>query len=225
MIWAADANAQLSVGAGYNLGTTTLSLQGDSESDELNGFYLEAVYDWDFLDAGWGMLGIQPGVRFSYMGESDVEEEGGLRAVASLNETYLDIPVNVRYSYFLGSVRLSAFVGPVFSLGLSSAFKTKLSGSLIGQDVDYMVKYHNYTGTTVTKGEGSSSADVAGYPDYGRFDIKLGLGVGATFMERFNVKLGYNFGLLNRYKGEQVEGYGKVKMHTGVFYIGLGYNF
>ena len=60
--------------------------------------------------------------------------------------------------------------------------------------------------------------------DYGRFDLKIGLGAGVTIAERVNVKVGYNFGLLNRYTGEQVEGY-KYKSHTGVFYVGAGFNF
>jgi hypothetical protein len=30
--------------------------------------------------------------------------------------------------------------------------------------------------------------------------------------------------LLNRYTGEQVDGY-KYKSHTGVFYVGAGFNF
>lgn len=213
MFIATEANAQLGIGAGYNHGTTTVRMDGESESDGLDGFYVEATYDWNFLDRGWGSLGLQPGVRFSYMGESDTEEEYGVRMKASFNETYLDIPVHVKYSYDLGAVRLSAFAGPVLSLGLTSASK-------ISAD-DYMVKYHNYTGKTVTKGEGSSSSKPEGDTNYGRFDLKLGLGVGAAFMEKFNVKLGYNIGMVNRYTGEL----DKYKKHTGVFYIGLGYSF
>lgn len=216
MFLAVDANAQLGVGVGYNHGTTTTRMGDESDSDGLDGFYLEATYDWNFLDRGWGSLGLQPGVRFSYMGEYDSEEVLGVVAKESVNETYLDIPVHVKYSYDLGAVKLSAFAGPVFSLGLTSASKVSAD--------DYMVKYHKYTGKTVTKGDSASSITPDGTPDYGRFDLKLGLGVGATFMEKFNVKLGYNIGMLNRYTGEQVADT-KYKRHTGVFYVGLGFNF
>lgn len=217
MFLAVDANAQLGVGVGYNHGTTTTRIGNESDSDGLDGFYLEATYDWNFLDRGWGMLSLQPGVRLSYMGEYDSEEVLGVLTKESFNETYFDIPVHVKYSYDLGAIRLSAFAGPVFSFGLTSA--TKVSAD------DYMWKYHNYTGKTVTKGDGSSSSSKPETgPEYGRFDLKLGLGVGATFMEKFNVKLGYNIGMLNRYTGEQVADT-KYKMHTGVFYVGLGFNF
>lgn len=216
MFVAAEASAQIGVGVGYNHGTTT-RVADEAYYEHLDGFYIEATYDWDFLRAGWGNLGLQPGVRFSYMGESDVDEVLGVRKKESINETYLDIPVHVRYSYDLGFVKLSAFAGPVFSFGLTSALKIKTD--------DYMVKYHNYTGKTVTRGDGSSSTSVPdGSPEYARFDLKLGLGLGATFMEKFNVKVGYNIGLLNRYTGEQVKNY-RHTIHTGVFYLGVGLNF
>lgn len=214
------AEAQITVGAGYNLGTLTQRFNGESDSEGLGGFYLEATYDWDFMNGGWGIIGLQPGVRFSYMGDSEKEEGAGLKTVASFNETYLDIPVNVRYSYYLGPVKLSAFAGPVFSVGLSSVRKSRVTGNLAGQEVDYTIKYHQYSGKTVTEGTDAPSASPA--MDYARFDLKLGVGFGANFMERFNVKLGYNFGLLNRYTGEQRD---KMKLHTGVFYVGLGYSF
>jgi len=217
MFLAVDANAQLGVGVGYNHGTTTTRIGNESDSDGLDGFYLEATYDWNFLDRGWGSLGLQPGVRFSYMGEYDSEEAAGVVAKESVNETYLDIPVHVKYSYDLGSVKLSAFAGPVFSFGLTSAVKESIG--------DNYTKVHLYTGKVVMKGGDSpSSAKPDGATNYGRFDLKLGLGVGATFMEKFNVKLGYNIGMLNRYTGEQVADT-KYKMHTGVFYVGLGFNF
>jgi hypothetical protein len=92
----------------------------------------------------------------------------------------------------------SAITNP-FSVGLASTLKTTAG--------DTTVKTNNYEDS-----------------DYGRFDLKIGLGAGVTIAERVNVKVGYNFGLLNRYTGEQVDGY-KYKSHTGVFYVGAGFNF
>ena len=221
MLLAVDANAQLQVGAGYNHGTTTERIADEDDSEDLDGFYLEATYDLNFLEKGWGTLALQPGVRFTYLGEADSDIEFGYKSKSAFNETYLDIPVHVKYSYDLGAVKLSAFAGPVFSMGLTSVARTSVSG----EGVDYVIKYHKYSGKTITKGEGSSSVNPDGMTDYGRFDIKLGLGVGATFMEKFNVKVGYNIGMLNRYTGEQVLKDHKFKRHTGVFYLGVGFSF
>ena len=222
MFLAVDANAQLQVGAGYNHGTRTERIADEDDSEDLDGFYLEATYGLNLVEKGWGTLALEPGVRFTYLGDAESDTESGYKVKSAFNETYLDIPVHVKYSYDLGTVKLSAFAGPVFSMGLTSVAKASVSG----EGVDYVIKYHNYSGKTITKGEGSSSSvNPDGLTDYGRFDIKLGLGIGATFMEKFNVKVGYNIGMLNRYTGEQLRKDYKHKMHTGVFYAGIGFSF
>ena len=202
MFLAVDANAQIGVGLGYNLLTTTASMADESEDESLNGFYLEATYDFNFLNKSWGSLGLQPGVRYTFAGESDSDEIAGVKTEASLTEHYLDIPVNVKYAYEIipSTLKAYAFAGPVFSLGLASNLKAGAGNT--------SVKTNNYKDT-----------------EYGRFDIKFGLGAGVTIAEKLNVKLGYNIGMLNRYTGEQLSKDYKYKMHTGVFYLGVGFNF
>ena len=202
MFLAVEANAQIGVGLGYNLLTTTATMADESEDDSLNGFYLEATYDINFLNRNWGSLGLQPGFRYTFAGESDSDEVAGVKTNASFTEHYLDVPVNVKYSYEIipTTLKAYAFAGPVFSLGLASNLKAGAG--------DTSVKTNNYKDT-----------------EYGRFDIKFGLGAGVTLAEKLNVKLGYNIGMLNRYTGEQISKDYKYKTHTGVFYLGVGFNF
>ena len=201
MFFAINANAQFGVGVGYNLLNNTTKLAGESDDESLNGFFIEGTYDFNFLEAKWGNLGLQPGVRYTFGGETDTEETAGIKSKASLTEHYLDIPVNVKYSYEIlpSKLKAYAFAGPVFSFGLASTLSASIE--------DNVIKTNNYEDS-----------------EYGRFDLKLGIGAGVTLAEKLNVKLGYNIGMLNRYTGEQVEDY-RVRMSTGVFYIGLGYNF
>ena len=201
MFIAVDAKAQLGVGVGYNLLNTTTTLADESDDESLNGFYVEATYGFNFLNKKWGTLGIEPGIRYTFGAEAEQEEILGVKTRASLTEHYLDIPVHVKYGYEILPSKLSvhAFAGPVFSVGLASTIKVSAD--------DTTVKTSNYEDS-----------------DYGRFDLKIGLGAGITIAERFNVKVGYNFGLLNRYTGEQVDDY-KYKAHTGVFYVGAGFCF
>lgn len=206
MFISVEAAAQVAVGVGYNHAVRTVSMAGDRESDGLDGFYIEATYGFELLHKSWGELAFQPGLRFSYAGESESEKEPGLTARESFNETYLDIPLQFKYSYPLGNVKLSAFAGPVLSFGLTSAYKV----SLKGDGGDFSTKVNMYS-------------DSAEY-DYGRFDMKLGLGLGADLTKAISLKLGYNIGLLNRYTGEQVGDY-KYRIHTGVFYVGAAYSF
>ena len=201
MFIAVDAKAQLGVGVGYNLLNTTATLADESDDESLNGFYVEATYGINFLNKRWGTLGIEPGLRYTFGAEAEQEEVLGIKTRASLTEHYLDIPVHVKYGYEVLPSKLSvhAFAGPVFSVGLASTIKASVDNTT--------VKTNNYEDS-----------------DYGRFDLKIGLGAGVTIAERFNIKVGYNFGLLNRYTGEQVDDY-KYKAHTGVFYVGAGFNF
>ena len=201
MFIAVDAKAQLGVGVGYNLLNTTATLADESDDESLNGFYVEATYGFNFLNKRWGTLGIEPGLRYTFGAEAEQEEILGIKTRASLTEHYLDIPVHVKYGYEVLPSKLSvhAFAGPVFSVGLASTIKASADNTT--------VKTNNYEDS-----------------DYGRFDLKIGLGAGITIAERFNIKVGYNFGLLNRYTGEQVDDY-KYKAHTGVFYVGAGFNF
>ena len=201
MFVAVDAKAQLGVGVGYNLLNTTTTVADESESSSLNGFYIETEYNFNLLDEQWGTLGIQPGIRYTFAGESEKAELYGEKVRLSVAEHYLDIPVQVKYGYEVISSKLNinAFAGPVFSIGLASIVKASTD--------DSVVKANAYKDS-----------------DYGRFDLKLGIGVGVDLFEKLNVKVGYNFGLLNRYTGEQIDEY-KYKIHTGVFYVGVGYNF
>ena len=199
---AVDANAQIGVGLGYNLLTTTPIVEDEFEYESLNGFYLEATCDFNFLNKNWGSLGLQPGIRYTFAGESESDEIAGVKIKTSFTEHYLDIPVNVKYAYDIipSTLKAYAFAGPVFSLGLASNLKA---------------------------GAGDTSVKTNDYKDkeYGRFDIKFGIGAGVTVAEKLNVKLGYNIGMLNRYTGEQISKDLKYKTHTGVFYLGVGFNF
>ena len=201
MFVAVDAKAQLGVGVGYNLLNTTTTVADESERSSLNGFYIETEYNFNLLDEQWGTLGIQPGIRYTFAGESEKAELYGEKVRLSVAEHYLDIPVQVKYGYEVISSKLNinAFAGPIFSIGLASIVKGSMD--------DSVVKTNAYKDS-----------------DYGRFDLKIGVGVGVDLFEKFNVKLGYNFGLLNRYTGEQIDEY-KYKIHTGVFYVGVGFNF
>lgn len=231
MAFAVGAKAQISVGAGYGLATHVMKNLGsdgavmNDEDEDLNGFYINVSYNLDLLSGNWGMLSLQPGVTYSYYGASDSEHDEvlGVNAYekASSNEHYLDIPVNARYSYDIlpGTLKVSAFAGPVFSFGLSS------TGVLRMETGDNWTKIttNNYTGTITTKGNmGGVSVDKTEKGDgtgYGMFDLKFGLGLAVTAFDKIDLKFAYNIGLLDRMKAE------KVRLNTNVFTVGVAWNF
>lgn len=196
ILFATEARAQIGVGIGYNLINNVKDVFGIQTSDAFNGFYVEATYDINILEKSWGKLGVQPGVRLSHAGVRESETSYGITTTASENETYLDFPVFVKYSCELNALNLSAFAGPILSCGLSSVTESRVG--------DIAATINNY--------------EAGGY---GRFDLKLGIGISTAFDDKYEVKVGYNFGMLNRY----TEKLDNVSFRTGVFYVGVAFNF
>ena len=96
---------------------------------------------------------------------------------AGLNEIYVDIPVRVKfYIPFSNDFEMFFFGGVAPSVCASSRIKTE--------------------STTVNRFEGASS--------YFRYDVLAGGGVGVELNESFRFALGYDQGLLDRYKDERV---------------------
>ena len=162
----------------------------------LYGIYVEATYDINILEKSWGKLGVQPAVRLSHAGVRESETSYGITSTSSENETYLDFPVFVKYSFDLKALNLSAFAGHILSCGLSSVTEARVG--------DIATTINNYE-------DGG----------YGRFDLKLGVGISTAFDDKYEVKIGYNFGMLNRYT-EKID---NVTFRTGVFYAGVTFNF
>lgn len=113
------------------------------------------------------------------------------------NESYLEVPVMAKYDFdFASDTRFFAYAGPTLSFGLTSKVKEKNSGS-----------------TTVVNCYGADS-------NYGRFDLLIGLGVGVDLLDHYRVKVGYNYGLVNRYTGSA-----DLKLHRSEVTIGVAYLF
>lgn len=174
-----SAFAQASVGVGYLSSPSKTKYNSTSTTRNFNGFYVGADYNLNFFDTGVGMA---PGLYFSYLGN---DEDG-----RKTNETYLTVPVMFNYGFEVSpAVRLSAFAGPSFALGLSS--KTK-AGS---------VETKNYDGD-----------------GYKQFDVLLGLGIAADINDLVRVSIGYDWGAIDR-NGDIAGTMHRNQLHVGVAYL------
>lgn len=207
----------MEVSAGYSNLSTSSAIGASALASNLHGFYVSYAYDYSLLKEGWGRLALVPGLRFTYAEDVEAEKNWAVLEKTALKESYLEVPIHVKYSYKFNYMALSAFVGPEFSVGLSST-------SYLFSD-KYMFKYYNYSGTEVFKGATPTETVVPNnVSDYSRYDVKCTFGVGSVFMDRFTLKVSYSLGLLNRYKGEPVLG-NKLIRKTNVLNVGLGYRF
>lgn len=120
------------------------------------------------------VFGYSAGIDFGTYGKKDYFPEG-----AGLNEMYVDLPVRAKfYVPISGYTELFFFGGIVPSMCVSSVKKT---GS------DRINRFHKYSD------EG-----------YFRYDVLAGGGIGLELNESFRFALGYDHGLLDRYKDDRV---------------------
>ena len=112
-------------------------------------------------------------------------------------------------------LRLYVFAGPTFEIGLKSA--DKLSIAEIGE-----ISYNYYTGKFSSSSDEITDivASSGLFPDqkvYDRFDVMLGGGIGLQVIKFLDIKVGYDYGLVNRYRKEVDK-----TVNRGQFYVGVG---
>lgn len=216
------ANAQLSVGAGYQgqnrreqisrqaLGTT------DASNNWYNGFYAGLNYNIHLV-AG---LNIAPGLHFTY---NTFSNEGnvliaGTPVFTKIKdvEMGLKLPVllNYRFNFRDGKFILAPFAGVTFGYALSGKTATELTSDFPG-----------FSGTEVSDDFDKDLYGGNAAPN--RFDLYTSVGIMLMFNHfRFNV--GYDLGLLNRMEPLNKSSFGayyETNETLSNLNIGIGYEF
>ena len=222
-----DAFRGIGLTFGYvnsNYRTLDLATDDATTSGLLHGFTLGLTKDFSLLPHA---LYFQTGLNYIYQNDPRNENIPGFRIVGDREEQHLGIPLRLKYDlHLLDRVGLTFDAGPTLLMGLSSKFKykAKLSDHVVGVD------YNLYNGKIDSTGD-ASIFDLGGwmedsgmYPEgrLGRFDVMLGASVGAHFFHVLEVRIGYDYGLINRYRKEVAELY---SMRRGQFTLSAGIRF
>lgn len=204
LLSATDAFAQLSVGAGYLYSTLASTYKGNAQDNEIsNGLYMGAGFDIPVLGDD---LKLTPGLYLSVLTAKANAAFAGIANVQSIfTEVAINLPVYLSYGIEMGHADLFVYGGPTFQYGLSSKYKvdSTVAVPLIGIIASDGV-IDNYKEN-----------------DYSPFNIYLGGGLGADLNEKLRVTLGFDYGLLNLYKGDQEN----TKYNRYNFKLGVGYLF
>ena len=191
-----NANAQMSLGAGFLNSKSTTKIGSTTADAVTNGFYVGADYCMPIV-AG---LSMTPGLYYNFSTASDASSIGSIiSAKGTTSEMYIGIPVNFSYAVnFTDGVKGFVFAGPTFNLGLSST--TKYSGNIAGFSAGKTVDYYKDS-------------------DYGRFEVMLGGGVGLE-VSCIRLTVGYDMGINNRYTGD-ADNYSikRNQLHAGIAYL------
>lgn len=161
-----------------------------NDADRKVGFDAGLRVDVNFTD------NIYLGTGLQYMMKG--VKSSGERWESKVNTGYLQIPIHVGYRYdFNETIGIFGEFGPFLAIGVN------------GQE-----KYEY--------GRHSEDYDVFGDPDEGyakRFDMGLGLHVGCEIIQHWQVALGYDWGLIDMYKGPGD------KIRNGSLRLGVAYMF
>lgn len=144
-------------------------------------------------------LAVMSGLELSTKGiKFDIEN-----TEVSTNAMYLQLPIHLGYKIEVAPrTKVHFNAGPYMAYGIGGKSKT----SVLGQDF---------------------KEDTFGDDALKRFDFGLGIGAGITFIDKVQIRLGYDFGLANvGRKGINIdEGSYDIKVKNRNFYVSLGYLF
>lgn len=187
-----------------------------------DGFHVGLTKDFTLIPYA---LYINTGLDYVYqMDNPDVDYIGPLKVIAKSKDHRLNIPLQLKYEYPVTPV-ISAFaqVGPTVSFGLASNLKYRArteSGASAG------VRYNYFSGKVKTTGEAAQLKEFieTQTPDakYRRFDAMLGGAIGAKFYDVLEVSFGYDWGLVNQYRGVLAKDF---KMRRQQLYVTVGVRF
>lgn len=188
----------------------------------MNGFDVGLTMDFTLIPEA---LYLQSGLDYVYqMDKPETHDVGFVKLTGKNQDHYLDIPVQLKYAHPLTSkIGVFAQVGPVLSFGMSSkmTYRARLEDGSNAQ-----VIYNYYNGKVKAKGFSDSVEQIVNsqIPDskFRRFDMRLGGAVGARFFDVLEASIGYQWGVVNKYRGDVAKDY---KMRRQQLYVTLGVRF
>lgn len=194
----------------------------DIESAQgMDGFHVGMTKDFTLLPYA---LYIQTGLDYVYqMDKPDVSKIGSLKIIAKGQDHRINIPLKLKYEYPV-TPAISAFaqVGPTFSFGVASNLKYRARTD----NGNAYVSYNYFTGKLKAGGEAGVMEEFleSQTPDakYRRFDTMLGGAVGAKFFNIIEASIGYDWGLVNQYRGALAD---ELKMRRQQLYVTVAVRF
>ena len=220
----------MSAGNGVEIGYLHSSYRTNLNSDEMktaspmSGFQVGLMKDMNIV-AG---LSLQSGLTYSYLNSAEKEEVPMFNITGSYTEHMLNIPIQVKYTFdIIPAFGVYVFAGPTLSLGLAATTKLSVSGSIAGNTLEGNLKYNAYTNKL--KSDNIPDEYVNLVNQYlpqdrvmNRFDVLMGGGVGVNIIKFVTVKGGFDYGLLNRLKGDLANA---GKLNRMQYHISVGLTF
>ncbi|MBE6232042.1 MAG: hypothetical protein E7117_06700 [Bacteroidales bacterium] len=192
------------------------------QKEGLNGLYVGLNHDISLIKDA---LYLETGLYYTWLNENRRDDIFGLRVVGDRSEHMLSVPVRLKYVFNVArDIDVFLYGGPTFVAGVASdlTYRTRLpDGSTAALTYDYYKCEMNSTDNLAPAVEEWFGSKLPGI-GYDRFDVLAGGAVGAEFFDVLEVHIGYDWGLVNRTKGELES---ELKMRRQQFYVSIGLRF
>ncbi len=187
-------------------------------NDRFNGFTVALTKDFTLIDQ---MLYIQTGLEYIYQNQSNNQSLGGLKLIGDWNEHLMNIPVKIKYEIpVLADMNVFIMGGPSIMEGLSSRIKYRANMGGVNAATSY-----NCYNAKIRSNSGELDSIINPFlpvSRYRRFDVQFGLSAGVRFFEYFEAQIGYDWGVVNKFKDETD---GDLKRRRQQLYITVGVRF
>lgn len=230
LIFPLSASAQPGIRIGYTNSTHVLRTEQEKEKMNADGMTAGLTYDFRLHKDTY----LRTGLMYSFQWYSDSYSQdvtigpdmvSGINANEHMIEHNVHLPIYLRQEIEMIPEILSftMSLGPTLSYGISSETKITMFGVL---DSDF--RYDNYTGNleytyfpyddSVKESMSEQFRETAMLQK--RMDISLGGSIGLNIIRQIELEIGYDLGLLNRYRDQKDMIY-----HRNCFRFTLSYIF
>lgn len=202
MALAPSASAQGGIEAGYlNARFKTKYIESGeiSQRRSMNGFFVGASDDILFFSG----FGIHTGLYYNFLRDRAVDDYSVVKLSGVTENHSFSIPLHLKMSVrIIPQMKLFFYFGPALHFNFISDVKYTVSSP--SSKVTGSLTYNYLSGKTRAEGldkdlEGLASPHVSD-ARLNWFDASLGVGAGFSFGDLLEVRFGYDWGLVNRFK-------------------------
>lgn len=211
-----DVGFELSVGYLHSNYKTKNEFNDESSKDGgLNGLTVGLTRDFTLVE---NTLYFQTGLAYEFLTKSKrYSPEQNVKVIQERKEHYLDIPLRIKFTMdVIPELRAFIYLGPTLDFGLSAKLQNRIKPE--GEDT-YRITYNYFTGKT----KGAETAENTPGTSYRAFDVFMGGALGVELFEIAVVKFGFDWGLINKNKSQDVAD--QFTTHRNLFHIGVGVKF
>ena len=230
LICATTTSAQVAIRADVGVAGYKTTCFDPAQVSSVFGLGLQIGADYDIHITKRFYL--TPGLYWSYRaasGNSPVEDVYGTEL---LQEHFLNIPVHAKWKFDIRPEKFGiyVYVGPVFSVGMSSrsnfdmmisAIKVEGTYNYFNGDSDFKSPVLSGSMSDKINDMIQDELDAMGVR-YSRLEARLDIGVGFVIKGNHELVTGYDFGINNRVKGALAE---NNFMNASNLYVGYRYRF